>query len=103
MILEKENAVPLDGKAHERSNCCVYFTDASKDMERAIAASGNNCCVRFSSRGDTQQRERSRNRFVLAVLFLICVMIVSIVAVNHSVRGPPGCRGKGCDVEFTDR
>jgi len=105
LILEKEtwqqNSVnggaPNEGG---NGNCCVTFTDASSDLERALAAGRGNCCVKFSSTKVDPQREAKRNAgiFILAALFLVLVMLLAREwVINNGMRG---CQGKGCEVEF---
>ncbi|RAL67321.1 hypothetical protein DID88_008082 [Monilinia fructigena] len=46
-----------------RQNCCVRFTDASRDMEEALVMNGhNNCCVRFSSSASASDRKRRKRK-----------------------------------------
>ncbi|KAG4028312.1 hypothetical protein MFRU_022g00320 [Monilinia fructicola] len=47
-----------------RQNCCVMFTDASRDMEEALVMNGhNNCCVRFSSSASSSDRKRRKKEW----------------------------------------
>jgi hypothetical protein len=76
--LEKEDL--LQGR--KSANCCVSFTDASPDVERALMRAGDNCCVSFrSSRFANARRENRRHRIfaVLGVAFIVTLGIVVIV------------------------
>lgn len=87
LILEKEalqNHAP-----YERGNCCVSVTDASTDLERALAASGGNCCVRFGSKKVDPKKEAKKNAafFILAILFIVLAFVVAREAVHSGMKG----------------
>jgi hypothetical protein len=84
LLLEKETWLQMESGGKHKSNCCVKFTDANSDMERAIAASASNCCVRFKrSTHDRKEKEDVRKgALLLAIVFMVCVMFVGIAAVR---------------------
>jgi len=69
LLLEKEQK-PAELGDHPRDNCCMTFTDASPDLERALALSRNNCCVHFRSTKIDAKRERRKVRFVVILASL---------------------------------
>lgn len=71
-----------------RDNCCVTFTDASPDLERAVASRNrNNCCVTFKSGGEkTLERERQLRRMIVGC-FCFFVAVVGITIIASSQRG----------------
>lgn len=61
----------------ERDNCCVTFTDASPDLERALTAGkGTNCCVTFRSKSDGPRNKGPVLLF--ALLFMVCLTIILV-------------------------
>jgi hypothetical protein len=84
MQLEKEQN-PDGTKAPARDNCCVTFTDASPDLERAIThGSGSNCCVQFKSSKMNAHREQARIRKIVAFTFLVVPMLLFFGAIFMS-------------------
>ncbi|KAL2069606.1 hypothetical protein VTL71DRAFT_14285 [Oculimacula yallundae] len=83
LLMEKDsnrmNGGEGQGSVHkkERDNCCVTFTDASPDLERALTAGkGTNCCVQFKRTNDV-----ARNKgplLLVLVLFMVCLTIVLV-------------------------
>jgi hypothetical protein len=73
--LEKEQNAEA-AKAPARDNCCVVFSDASPDLERAITqGSGSNCCVTFKSSKLDAHREQKKIRRVVASTFLVVMIL----------------------------
>ncbi|CAG8958976.1 hypothetical protein HYFRA_00012133 [Hymenoscyphus fraxineus] len=96
ILLEREREKEGAGggeRERERDNCCISFTDASPDVERAIVASRSNCCVSFRRTGMGMEggkcRGRERRRvfaFVVLVLGGLVVMGLIFLGGYHSVR-----------------
>jgi len=79
--LEKEQNA--EDKKSARDNCCVVFTDASPDMERALTQSaGSNCCVTFRSSKLDAHREQARVRKIVAFTFLAVMMLFGVVFIS---------------------
>ncbi|APA15496.1 predicted protein [Sclerotinia sclerotiorum 1980 UF-70] len=76
-----------------RQNCCVTFTDASRDMEEALVMNGhNNCCVRFSSsKASSDSKHRKRGCFV-AIVFMAILITLFVVMVNGALKEARGER-----------
>jgi hypothetical protein len=82
LVLEKEEWKQSLGSA-ERQNCCVTFSDASADVERAIAG-GHNCCVTFSRKKDYESEKALRKGCaVISILIIIALMVIGITAVSQ--------------------
>jgi hypothetical protein len=80
---ENANEVEEDGRGMKRHNCCVTFSDASPDMERAVGR-GDNCCVSFKS-GGTKTRERERQmRWMGVGCFCFVVVVVGFTVIMTS-------------------
>jgi len=85
LLLEKETSPDGTYKNDKRnggSNCCVTFSDASPDLERALAEGrGSNCCVSFRSSRIDMKREQTRNKkiIVFCVLFTLLLFSATIV------------------------
>ena len=79
----------------------MVFTDASPDLERRLASSGN-CCVKFKST-DVSARRTAKERvgvMILALLLVICAMIIVMTVSKAVVEHAGGCRGRGCMTQF---
>ncbi|CAD6449278.1 1d918b43-a18f-4697-ba00-3f3d3298d8f9 [Sclerotinia trifoliorum] len=76
-----------------RQNCCVTFTDASREMEEALVMNGhNNCCVRFSSaKSPSYIKQRKSGCFVAIVLVAILVTLFVVMVIVSLKEG----EGKG--------
>ncbi|KAB8294278.1 hypothetical protein EYC80_009704 [Monilinia laxa] len=90
-----------------RQNCCVMFTDASRDMEEALVMNGhNNCCVRFSSSASASDRKRRKKEWFVAVVFMVILLVLFVMAVNGFVgearrrSGMPGGREREREMEM---
>jgi len=84
LLIEKEQNAAAT-KAPARDNCCVTFTDASPDLERAIThGSGSNCCVQFKSSKSTAHREQMRIRKIVAFTLLVVPMLLFLGAILTS-------------------
>lgn len=82
-IEKEQNAAAA--KAPHRDNCCVTFTDASPDLERAITqGQGSNCCVRFRSSKSSAHREQMRIRKIVAFTLLVVPMLLFLGAILTS-------------------
>lgn len=88
LLLEKDNnnkvAHDIFGK---RDNCCVTFTDASPDLERALTQeAGTNCCVRFRSSHDKKGPSFLVMKVViigaLFITILLTILIVKMADAN---------------------
>lgn len=73
----------------------MYFTDASKNMERGMAASGNNCCIYFRSSKDDQHSwdmQKEKLRFAAAIttvfLFGMTVVLVTLLKATAHTKVP---------------
>ncbi|CAG8978049.1 hypothetical protein HYALB_00000720 [Hymenoscyphus albidus] len=96
LLLEKEKEKECaglgdGGNGRERDNCCISFTDASPDVERAIMASRSNCCVSFrrTGMGGGKGRGRERRRvFAFVVLVLGGGFVLGLIFLGgyHSVK-----------------
>ncbi|KAJ8063291.1 hypothetical protein OCU04_008521 [Sclerotinia nivalis] len=76
-----------------RQNCCVTFTDASRDMEEALVMNGhNNCCVRFSSSKSSSDRKQRKKGWFVAIVFMAILVTLFVVMVNGSVKEGRGER-----------
>jgi hypothetical protein len=75
--LEKEQNTDITKLAgRNRDNCCVTFTDASPDLERAFALGGtNNCCVSFRSTKIDAKHERRKVRLAVVMVFLFIMSL----------------------------
>ncbi|KAG4434510.1 hypothetical protein IFR05_010015 [Cadophora sp. M221] len=72
----------------ERDNCCVTFTDASPDLERALTAGkGTNCCVTFRSKSDGPKNKGPLLLF--AILFMVCLTIILVAEAGSKKQYPP--------------
>ncbi|KAK0120049.1 hypothetical protein ONS95_011462 [Cadophora gregata] len=84
-----DNGSGVEGRK-ERDNCCVTFTDASPDLERALTAGkGTNCCVTFRSKSDGRQKNKGPLLLCL-ILFMVCLTIVSVAEAGSKKQYPPG-------------
>jgi hypothetical protein len=82
-IEKEQNAAAT--KLPARDNCCVTFTDASPDLERAITnGQGSNCCVQFRSSKSNAQREQMKIRRVVAFTLLVVPMLLFLGAILTS-------------------
>lgn len=94
LLLEKEKAEADSGvgadKDGDRNNCCISFTDASPDVERAIMRGKSNCCVSFRRTGEKRERRERKRNFAVAVSVVGFMVFVILVVMNglkpHSVR-----------------
>lgn len=87
LLLEKEQA--SEDKKSARDNCCVFFTDASPDMERALTQSaGTNCCVTFRSSKLDAHREQRKIRKIVTFTFLVVMLLFGVIfiSLNPNVR-----------------
>ncbi|KAG9232321.1 hypothetical protein BJ875DRAFT_467117 [Amylocarpus encephaloides] len=97
LLIEKEErsaSSPGGGDDHgpSRDNCCVSFTDATPDLERAVMRSKHNCCVSFGQKSERTRKEKARARMAMAcVVGLICMVVFLIVAMAG--RGTVSGRG----------
>jgi len=87
LLMEKEtsanSSVTVTNDHPRRDNCCVTFTDASPDMERALAMGGQNCCVKFKTRKEHNKHDQRQQRYMVAIIMLfVCIMTVAIVRVT---------------------
>ncbi|KAF7880742.1 uncharacterized protein EAF01_011907 [Botrytis porri] len=82
------------GSEHQRNrqNCCVVFTDASRDMEEALVMNGhNNCCVRFTSSTNSSDRKLQRKKeLFVAIAFMTLLVTVFVLMVNGYAREASG-------------
>ncbi|KAF7950521.1 hypothetical protein EAE96_007804 [Botrytis aclada] len=89
-----------------RQNCCVVFTDASRDMEEALVMNGhNNCCVRFTSSTNSSDRKLQRKKeWFFAIAFMTLLVTVFVLMVNGYAReaSGEGDRGVGRYAEERD-
>ncbi|KAH9214115.1 hypothetical protein DL95DRAFT_389807 [Leptodontidium sp. 2 PMI_412] len=77
----------------ERDNCCVTFTDASPDLERALTAGkGTNCCVTFRSKSDGPKNKWPLLLF--AILFMVCLTIILVAEAGSKKQYPQVPDGK---------
>lgn len=85
----------------ERDNCCVTFTDASPDLERALTAGkGTNCCVTFRSKSDGGRAKNKGPLLLFAILFMVCLTIILVAEAGSKKpypHGPPN------DVDYNAR
>jgi hypothetical protein len=73
--IEKEQNNGAEKKT-ESHNCCVTFTDASPDLERALTQNpGHNCCVRFRSTKVDAKREQKRISLFVTLAFLAVMFL----------------------------
>jgi hypothetical protein len=97
LLLEKErsgNNNSENGETGEevrghRGNCCVTFTDASPDLERAVnGPNRNNCCVSFKSGGEkTLERERQLRKMIVGCFcFFVAVVGITVIASSRGWR-----------------
>ena len=98
LLLEKERNARNNGNGNgseaggddggHRSNCCVTFTDASPDLERAVGSSSGNCCVSFKSGGEkTYERERQLRRMIVGCFcFFVAVVGITVISSMGKVR-----------------
>lgn len=68
-----------------RNNCCVAFTDASPDLERAVAR-GQNCCVTFKSSKADKQKLGGPALQIVRIIFAV-LAVVLIINVTQAVAG----------------
>ncbi|KAE9380584.1 hypothetical protein N431DRAFT_432860 [Stipitochalara longipes BDJ] len=81
LLIEKEQN--SEDKKSARDNCCVVFTDASPDMERALTQSvGSNCCVTFRSSKLDAHREQQKIRKIVAFTFLAVMLLFGAVFIS---------------------
>ncbi|KAN0119965.1 hypothetical protein V8E51_002173 [Hyaloscypha variabilis] len=81
LLLEKEQA--SEDKKSARDNCCVFFTDASPDMERALTQSaGTNCCVTFRSSKLDAHREQRKIRKIVTFTFLVVMLLFGVIFIS---------------------
>ncbi|KAF7890986.1 uncharacterized protein EAF02_001311 [Botrytis sinoallii] len=80
-----------------RQNCCVVFTDASRDMEEALVMNGhNNCCVRFTSSTNSSDRKLQRKKeLLIAIAFVTLLVTVFVLMANGYAREASGERERG--------
>lgn len=69
----------------ERNNCCVVFSDASPDLERAVAG-GHNCCVTFKSSKSQKQKLGGPALHIVRIIFAVLVVVL-IINVTQAVAG----------------
>jgi len=75
----------------ERDNCCVTFTDASPDLERALTAGkGTNCCVTFRSKSDGGRQKNKGPLLLFAILFMVCLTIILVAEAGSKKPYPHG-------------
>jgi hypothetical protein len=88
--LEKDQN-PNGTKAPVRDNCCVTFTDASPDLERAIThGQGSNCCVTFKSSKMDVRREQARIRKIVTFTFLVVMLLFfGAIFMSSFTKGKP--------------
>lgn len=86
LLLEKEQYKnqenEREGDNEERNNCCISFTDASPDVERAIMRGRSNCCVSFRRTGEKRGRKERKRNFAVLVAVLGFAVFVVLVTVN---------------------
>ncbi|ATZ56711.1 hypothetical protein BCIN_13g05440 [Botrytis cinerea B05.10] len=80
-----------------RQNCCVVFTDASRDMEEALVMNGHsNCCVRFTSSTNPSDRKLQRKKeWFIAIAVMTLLVTFFVMMVNGYAREASGERGSG--------
>jgi len=85
LLLNKEEQ--SEGKS---SHCCVSFTDASPEIERMMARSGDHCCVTFSSSKAVDARRQNAKYgaiAIIAVTAMAVAVILAIIASNKHRKG----------------
>ncbi|KAH8789015.1 hypothetical protein BGZ57DRAFT_727168, partial [Hyaloscypha finlandica] len=81
LLIEKEQnpggeETGFGGERKARDNCCMVFTDASPDLERALTQGrGNNCCVAFRSTKSDDHREQQKIRRIVVFTFLAVMLL----------------------------
>lgn len=71
-------------KFNSRDNCCVTFTDASPDLERALTqGKGSNCCVTFRRNDAKHINKRAGIILGFVTLFAMCVMITIVLTAGN--------------------
>jgi len=90
LLLEKEqNPDGIASVGDHRGNCCMTFTDASPDLERALTLGGaSNCCIHFRSTRVDAKRERQKVRLVVVLVFLAIMSLFFFGAVFLSGARP---------------
>jgi hypothetical protein len=83
--MEKEDS---ERSAERTSHCCVSFSDASPDLERVLARSGNHCCVTFKSSKSVDARRQSAKYGVIAIVVIFGMAVVATIIISSPHRGP---------------
>ncbi|EPE25407.1 hypothetical protein GLAREA_01319 [Glarea lozoyensis ATCC 20868] len=103
LLLEKEersSSAADNTPSIARDNCCVSFTDATPDLERAIMRGRNNCCVSFQR--EEGKREKDKRVIALSVgVFMVFFMLMFVFLSGgrggggggYGVRGGEGGKG----------
>jgi len=98
---ENEDDDSGSGGRRKRHNCCVTFTDASPDMERAVGR-GDNCCVSFKSGGAKTRERQKQMRWMLVGCFCFVVAVVGFTVIMTSggrgVVSTNALEGEGVEV-----
>jgi hypothetical protein len=78
LLLERDNNTAAQETRGTRDNCCVTFTDASPDLERALAQDrGSNCCVTFK----TSDSKKGPSHHILKVVIIGALFITIVLTV----------------------
>jgi len=78
LLLEKDNNAAAQDTLAKRDNCCVTFTDASPDLERALTQDrGSNCCVTFR----TSDAKKSPSHVVMRLVIIGALFITIVLTV----------------------
>jgi hypothetical protein len=79
----------MEPEKYHGGNCCMTFTDASRNLERGMSSAGGNCCISFgNSKSDEHEWERKKFKLWLVggitVAFIFCSMLVLLRMVSTS-------------------
>jgi len=78
LLLQRDNNAAALDPSGSRNNCCVTFTDASPDLERALTQDrGSNCCVTFR----TSDSKKGPSQVVMKVVIIGALFITIVLTV----------------------